>query len=162
MSQASLLKAALDPLLDRPDELVEIILRQAGVIEQLQEELADLKQQIKDINDRNDGLSAKVEALEKKAVRQAAPFRIDEKDRVVDRVVERENPGRAQGHAGVCRAVPAHVDEGIGCRWCSARTVAGPCAHGAVWSPPVRNKPNRSFNSSAKPPCCRLRAKHLR
>jgi transposase len=109
MSQASVLKAALDPLRDRPDELVEIILRQAGVIEQLQKELADLKQQIKDINDRNDGLSAKLEALEKKAARQAAPFRIDEKHRVV----ERKKPGRAQGHAGVCRAVPDHVDEEI-------------------------------------------------
>ena len=61
MSQASLLKAALDPLRDRPEELIEVILRQAGVIEQLQKELAELKQQIKDINDRNDGLSAKVE-----------------------------------------------------------------------------------------------------
>ena len=109
MSQASLLQAALDPLRDRPEELIEIILRQAGVIEQLQKELAELKQQIKDISDRNDGLSAKVEALEKKAARQAAPFRIDEKHRVV----ERQRPGRAQGHPGVCRAVPDQVDEEI-------------------------------------------------
>jgi|HubBroStandDraft_1064217.scaffolds.fasta_scaffold59799_1 transposase len=109
MSQASVLKAALDPLRDRPEELIEVILRQAGVIEQLQKELAELKQQIKDINDRNDGLSAKVEALEKKAARQAAPFRIDEKHRVL----ERKRPGRAQGHPGVFRAVPDHVDEEI-------------------------------------------------
>jgi len=109
MSQASVLKSALDPLRDRPAELIEIILRQAGVIEQLQKELAELKQQIKDINDRNDGLSAKVEELEKKAARQAAPFRIDEKHRVV----ERKRPGRPRGHAGVCRALPDHVDEEI-------------------------------------------------
>jgi transposase len=109
MSQASLLKAALDPLRDRPEELIDVILRQAGVIEPLQKELADLQQQIKDINDRNDGLSAKVEALEKKAARQAAPFRIDEKHRVV----ERKKSGRVRGHAGVCRAVPDHVDEEI-------------------------------------------------
>src|SRR5580658_7250533 len=109
MSQASVLKAALDPLRDRPEELIEVILRQAGVIEQLQKELAELKQQIKDINDRNDGLSAKVEELAKKAARQAAPFRIDEKHRVV----ERKRPGRPKGHPGVCRAVPDHVDEHI-------------------------------------------------
>jgi hypothetical protein len=109
MSQASLLKAALGPLRDRPEELIEIILRQAGVIEQLQKELAELKQQIKDINDRNDCLSAKVEELAKKAARQAAPFRIDEQHRVV----ERKKPGRPKGHPGVCRAVPDHVDQEI-------------------------------------------------
>jgi hypothetical protein len=109
MSQSSLLQAALDPLRDRPDELIAIILRQAGMIEQLQKELAELKQQIKDINDRNDGLSAKVEELAKKAARQAAPFRIDEQHRVV----ERKKPGRPKGHPGVCRAVPDHVDEVI-------------------------------------------------
>jgi hypothetical protein len=109
MSQASVLKSALDPLRDRPDELVEIILRQAGVIEQLQKELAELKQQIKDIHDRNDGLSAKVAELEKKEARQAAPFRIEEKHRVV----ERKRPGRPKGHPGVCRAVPDQVDEEI-------------------------------------------------
>ena len=83
MSQASFLQSALDPLRDRPEELVGIILRQAGMIEQLQKELAELKQQIKDINDRNDGLSAKVEELARKAARQAAPFRIDEQHRIV-------------------------------------------------------------------------------
>ena len=86
-----------------------IVLRQAGVIEHLQKELAELKQQIKDINDRNDGLSAKVEELAKKAARQAAPFRIEEQHRVL----ERKKPGRPKGHPGVCRAVPDHVDEEV-------------------------------------------------
>jgi transposase len=109
MSQTSLLKSALDPLRDRPEELIEIILRQAGMIEQLQKKLDELKQQIKNINDRNDGLSAKVAQLERKAARQAAPFRIDEKHRVA----ERKRPGRAKGHRGVFRAVPDYVDEEI-------------------------------------------------
>jgi hypothetical protein len=74
MSQASLLQSALDPMRDRPEELIEIVLRQAGVIERLQKKLAKLKQQIKEINDRNDGLSAKVEELARKAARPAAPF----------------------------------------------------------------------------------------
>jgi transposase len=123
MSQASFLRSALDPLRDRPEELIGIILRQAGMIEQLQKELAELKQQIKDINDRNDGLSAKVEELAKKAARQAAPFRIDEKHRVV----ERKKPGRAKGHPGVCRAVPDHVDEEI-----AVPLVECPHCHGPV------------------------------
>jgi transposase len=109
MSQTSLLRAALDPLRDRPEELIEIVLRQAGVIEQLQKELAELKQQIKEINDRNDGLSAKVEEWARKAARPAAPFRIEEQHRVL----ERKKPGRPKGHPGVCRAVPEAVDEEI-------------------------------------------------
>ena len=47
--------------------------------------------------------------MEKKAARQAAPFRIDEQHRVQ----ERKKPGRAKGHPGVCRAAPDHVDEEI-------------------------------------------------
>src|SRR5271163_29196 len=105
MSPASLLQAALDPLRDRPDELVEIILRQAGVIEQLQKELAELQQQIKDIHDRHDGLSAKVEALERKTARPAAPFRIDAKHRVAERKKTGPRPrpcGRLSGGARPC------------------------------------------------------------
>jgi len=122
MSQASLLKAALDPLRDRPEELIEIVLRQAGVIEQLQKELAELKQQIKDSNERNDGLSAKVEQLARAAARQAAPFRIDEEHRVL----ERKKPGRPKGHPGVCRAVPDHVDEQIVVRLMECPHCRGP------------------------------------
>ncbi len=71
--------------------------------------MAELKQQIKELNDRNDGLSAKVGALEQKAARQAAPFRIEEKHRVV----ERKKSGRPKDHPGVCRAVPGHEDKEI-------------------------------------------------
>lgn len=107
MSLSSPLKPALESLRDRPDELIEIILRQAGVIEQLQKEVADLKQQIKDINDRNDGLATKVEELEKKAARQAAPFRIEDQHRVA----HPQKPGRPKGHPGCCRSIPEQVDE---------------------------------------------------
>ncbi len=79
------------------------------MIEQLQKEAADLKQQNKDINDRNDGLATKVEALEKKAARQAAPFRIEDQKRVA----HPKKPGRPKGHPGCCRSIPEHVDEEI-------------------------------------------------
>jgi hypothetical protein len=98
---------------------LEIILRQAGALEQLQKKLAELEEQVKNSNDRHDGLAAKVAELEKKAARPAAPFRIDEKHRVL----ERKRPGRAQGHPGSSRAIPDDVDEEIfvslpGCPQC--------------------------------------------
>ena len=40
---------------------------------------------------------------------EAAPFRIDDQHRVV----ERKRPGRPKGHAGSSRAIPDHVDEEI-------------------------------------------------
>lgn len=109
MSQSSPLKTALQSLRERPDELIEIILRQAGVIEELRQEVEQLKRQIKDLNDRNDGLAAKVGELERKAVRQAAPFRIEDKDRVA----HPKKPGRPKDHPGCCRAIPDRVDEHI-------------------------------------------------
>jgi transposase len=109
MSQSSQLRPVVEALREQPEELIKIILRQADAIEQMQKELADLKQQIKDSNDRNDGLAAKVEALEQKAARQAAPFRIEEKDRVA----QPKKPGRPKGHPGCFRSLPDHVDEEI-------------------------------------------------
>src|SRR5258708_30947894 len=109
MSQSSPLKPALESLRDKPEELIEIILRQGGVIEELRQDVEQLRQQIKDLNDRNDGLSGKVDELERKAARQAAPFRIEDKDRVV----EPKKPGRAPGHEGSRRTLPDHVDEEI-------------------------------------------------
>jgi len=108
MSQAAL-KASLESLREQPDRLIEIILRQAGVIEELRAEIQSLKDQIKDLNDRNDGLCAKVGALEQKAARQAAPFRIREQQRKADP----QKPGRKAGHAGSCRPVPEVVEEQI-------------------------------------------------
>jgi transposase len=109
VSQTETLKASLESLRGQPDRLIEIILRQAGVIEELRVEIQSLKDQIKELQDRNDGLSAKVAALETKNARQAAPFRIPEQQRQL----QPQKPGRKAGHAGSCRPVPAVVDEQI-------------------------------------------------
>jgi transposase len=109
MSQSSPLKPALQSLRDRPDELIEIILRQAEVIEQMRKDLDELKKQIDDLNDRNNGLSAKVDQLQTAAARQAAPFRIRDKLHVRDP----KKPGRKKGHPGSFRPVPDQVDERI-------------------------------------------------
>lgn len=109
VSNSSQLKQSLEALRDQPDRLIEIILRQAGVIEEQQKKIQDLEKQIQDLNDRNNGLSARLEQLEKAAARQAAPFRIADKHRKASP----GKPGRKPGHPGAHRAIPDHVDEEI-------------------------------------------------
>jgi transposase len=109
MPSPELLRAALEPLRERPDELIEIILRQAIALEQLQEQVKQLQDQIRELNDRNNGLTSKIEALEKSAARQAAPFRIPEKHRSLDP----KQPGRPKGHPGTHRSIPDHIDQQI-------------------------------------------------
>ena len=69
MTPSSPTQAALQALREQPDQLIQIILNQASVIQQMQKEIAELQEQIRDLNDRNNGLSSKVEALEKTAAR---------------------------------------------------------------------------------------------
>lgn len=122
LSDQTTLRQVLEELRGQPGQLIEIILRQAGVMEELRQEIEKLKQEIKELNDRNDGLGAKVDALARAAARQAAPFRINDQQRVV----ERKRPGRPKGHPGSRRAIPDHVDEEIfvplpGCPHCGGQ-----------------------------------------
>lgn len=109
MSQSSPTQATLQALREQPEQLIQIILNQAEVIGQLQNQIAELKEQIRDLNDRNNGLSGKVEALEKIAARQAAPFRLSDKRRST----APGKPGRPKGHPGAHRSIPGHVDEEV-------------------------------------------------
>lgn len=109
MTPSSLTQNALQPLRDQPDQLIEIILNQAAAIQQMQQQIEELQKQIRDLNDRNRRLSNQVEALEKAAARQAAPFRIADKHRKADP----QKPGRPKGHPGTYRAVPEQVDQEI-------------------------------------------------
>jgi transposase len=129
MSQTETLKASLESLRDQPDQLIDIILRQAGVIEELRTEIQSLKDQIKDLQDRNDGLSAKVAALETKTARQAAPFRLPEQERQL----HPQKPGRKAGHVGSCRPIPEVVDEQIEV----ALTTCPQCGHKVEPARPV-------------------------
>jgi transposase len=94
---------------ERPDELIEIIVRQAVALEDLQKQIQQLQDQIRDLNDRNNGLTSKIEALEKSAARQAAPFRIAEKHRST----APKKPGRPPGHPGTHRSIPDPIDQQI-------------------------------------------------
>jgi hypothetical protein len=109
MSPSSPLEQSLAALRDQPDRLIEIILRQAGVIQEQQQKIEELEKKINDLNDRNSGLSGRVEQLEKVAARQAAPFRRAEKHR--SRAPQK--PGRPAGHPGVHRSIPDHIDQEI-------------------------------------------------
>src|SRR6185369_928528 len=101
MSDPSPLRQTLEGLRQQPDHLIEIILREAAAIQEMQQQIEDLQKQIRDLNDRNNGLSSKVEALEKSAARQAAPFRIADKHRSANP----KKPGRPKGHPGVHRSI---------------------------------------------------------
>lgn len=157
MSQSSSLRAALQSLRDKPDELIEIILRQADAIEKLTEKVEHLEQQIKDLNDRNDGLSAKVQELQTKAARQAAPFRIEDKKRAS----HPKKSGRPPGHPGSCRPIPDHVDEEIRvpltvCPDCGGEV--GPRRKVVQYVeelPVVRPRVIRLTTEEADCPCCR-------
>jgi len=109
MSDQSPLRETLEGLREQPEQLIEIILRQAAAIQELQKQVEELKNQIRDLNDRNHGLSSKVEALEQRAARQAGPFRIADKHRST----APKKPGRPPGHPGVHRSIPDHVDQEI-------------------------------------------------
>lgn len=109
MSDHSRLRETLETLRGQPEQLIEIILRQAAAIEALQKQVEELQEQIRDLNDRNNGLSSKVEALEKTAARQAGPFRIADKHRSA----APKKPGRPPGHPGAHRSIPEQVDQEI-------------------------------------------------
>ncbi len=104
-----LLKQSLESLRDQPDQLIEIILRQAGVIAEQQKIIQELEEKVRDLNDRNNKLSARLEQFEKAAARQAAPFRIKENKRQIDP----KKPGRKKDHPGSFRPIPPQVDEEI-------------------------------------------------
>jgi transposase len=101
--------SVLQSLRDQPDRLIEIILQQSRQIEQMLQRIEDLEKQVRDLNDRNNTLSSKLEQMEKAAARQAAPFRIDEKHRSANP----NKPGRKPGHPGAWRKIPDYVDEEI-------------------------------------------------
>jgi hypothetical protein len=164
MSQSEPLKAALQSLRDKPDELIEIILRQAEAIEKFTKRIEQLEQQIKDLNDRNDGLSGKVEELERKAARQAAPFRIEDKNRAA----HPKKPGRPKDHPGSCRVVPGQVDEEIvvpleSCPECGGQVTARRQVVQYIEElPVVRPRVIKLTTQEADCPCCKkaVRSSH--
>ncbi|HEV8318397.1 MAG TPA: IS66 family transposase [Vicinamibacterales bacterium] len=100
------LREALEALRDQPDRLIEIILQQAAAIDVLQQRVAELEARLRDVDDENKRLRARVETLEKTTARSAAPFRIKD----TKRLQTPRRPGRHPGHRGVARRQPTRVD----------------------------------------------------
>ena len=75
----------------------------------LKRQNAELRAQLAERDVRIAALERKLDQARQEAARQAAPFRVPEKRRKA----KPGRPGRKVGHAGVCRAVPDHVDEEI-------------------------------------------------
>ena len=101
--------------LDR-EALIKIIIQQGEVINQ-QDEIIDkskdenkkLRQHIDELEQKVQQLSKLAGQLQRAAKRQAAPFRVPDKNRKS----HPKRPGRKKGHSGNYRTVPDHIDKHI-------------------------------------------------
>ena len=105
-----------------PDRLLQAALRQARELAELVPELdglrsqnATLRQQLEIQAKRIAQLEEALLAAERAAHRQAAPFRIEEKKRVL----APKPPGRKHGHPGAFRHPPDHIDQSIEAQLCT-------------------------------------------
>ena len=78
-------------------------------IRELQTEVTRLQAENQALREQIKALEQRLEELERTAMRQAAPFRRDEKHRKPGQ--EQGRPGRKPGHPPAKREIPDHVDE---------------------------------------------------
>jgi transposase len=105
-----------------PDRLLQAALRQARELAEVVPELdglrsqnATLRQQLEIQAKRITQLEEALQGAERAAYRQAAPFRIEEKKRVL----RPKPPGRKHGHPGAFRHQPDQIDESIEVQLCT-------------------------------------------
>lgn len=89
--------------------------------ERLQKKEEELKKQIRRLSQDHQELLNRIENLERKTARQAAPFRRRDTDKIPSG--QHKKPGRKKGHQGRCRPVPERIDERVevplpGCPQC--------------------------------------------
>jgi len=89
------------------EQLIDWIVRQAEQILALVAERDELRCQVRQKNQAVLVLEEKLEQAEKRAFRQAAPFRLPDQRR--NRSPRR--PGRRAGHPGSCRPKPSRIDQ---------------------------------------------------
>jgi len=119
------LRAGLEALRDQPDALIAIVEQQARVIEQLRAQITMLEARLRDVDDQQRGLQARLEQAERTAARQAAPFRRDP----LTRSTMPRRPGRRAGHPGAWRAIPATVDATLTVPLTACPACGGPVTH---------------------------------
>jgi transposase len=105
-----------------PDRLLACALRQARELAEVAPELerlgaenAWLSEQLEIQTKRSAQLEEALQAAQRAAHRQTAPFRIEEKKRVL----APKPPGRKEGHPGAFRHRPDHIDEYIEAKLCA-------------------------------------------
>ena len=111
-----------------PDRLLQAALSQAErlaelapEVEALRVQIASLYQQLEVKTKRIAELQVALEAAERAAHRQAAPFRLEPQKRAVTP----KRPGRKRGHPGAFRRKPDHIDEDIEVQLCSCPHCGG-------------------------------------
>jgi transposase len=111
-----------------PDRLLQAALRQARELAEMSPELerlraqnAWLSEQLEIQTKRSAELEEALEVAQHAAHRQAAPFRIEEKKRVL----APKRPGRKPGHAGAFRHQPNQIDEHIEVELCACPHCGG-------------------------------------
>ena len=100
------LRETLEGLRDDPDALIEIVLRQAEQIRELNARVEELEQKVRDLNSETERLREERDEAEREGKRQAAPFRTCEEKRAEDPA----RPGREEGHEASYRREPDQVD----------------------------------------------------
>jgi len=111
-----------------PDRLLACALRQARELaevvperDELRSQNAALRQQLERQTKRIAQLEGALAAAERAAHRQAAPFRIEEKKRVL----APQRPGRKPGHPGAFRPQPHQIDESVEVELCACPHCGG-------------------------------------
>jgi transposase len=99
----------------------ERLAQTAPELEALRAENASLHQQLEVKTKRIAQLEEALEAAQRAAHRQAAPFRIEPQKRAV----APKRPGRKRGHPGAFRHKPDHIDEDIEVQLCSCPHCGG-------------------------------------
>lgn len=108
MKKQGISQMQLEGLRDNPDKLIEIILKQAEMIQ----ELGEVSQQVSQLEKHNGQLRKRIASLEKELKVPSAgpaPLRVAPKKRKTSP----KQPGRAKGHKGSYRQAPQEADQVI-------------------------------------------------
>jgi hypothetical protein len=81
------------------------------LVADLREQVERLTARVEELTAENQQLREQLEQCRREGARQAAPFRRPERKKIAPE--KRKKPGRPEGHVGVNRPVPDHVDETI-------------------------------------------------